>query len=143
MPHVPWATSRLPGRMPHTEAKATAAKTAPKKVQAKDNVNLAKDAPPRGKAATNDFITNVATSSGLQLGEVKKCIDGLRITVSRQLREHKKCRIPTIASLKLKLTPARKESTRTIFGVEKTLRARPEAQKIIVAPLKELKAGLE
>ena len=130
---------------PKVKAKAakTAVLTAPKKVQAKDNVNLAKNAPPRGKAATNDFITNVATSSGLTLGEVRKCIDGLRTTVSRQLQEHKKCRIPTIASLKLKVNPAREESTKTIFGVEKTVKARPEAKKIIIAPLKELKAGLE
>ena len=129
------------------KVKATAAKnavlTAPKKVKAKDNVNLTKNAPPRSKAATNEFIVNVATASGLPLGEVKKCIDGLRITVSRHLREHKRCRIPTIASLKLKVNPAREESTKTIFGVEKTVKARPEARKIIIAPLKELKAGLE
>ena len=66
------------------KVKTASTKSAPKKTQAKDNVNLAKDAPPRGKAATNDFIVNVATATGLKLGEVKKCIDGLRTTVSRQ-----------------------------------------------------------
>ena len=119
-----------------------APKAALKKSKTKD-VNLAKDGPLRGKAARNDFLTDVATVSSLPLGDVKKCLDGLRITLSRQLRENKKCRIPNIATLTLKVYPGREESTQTIFGKEKVVKARDEFKRIIIAPLKELKDGVQ
>ena len=111
--------------------------------KSKDNINLAKEEPLRGKAARNDFLSDLATASSLPVGDVKKCLDGLRITLSRQLRENKKCRIPNIATLTLKIIPAREESKQTIFGKEKTIKARGEVKKIVIAPLKVLKDGVQ
>ena len=93
----------------------------------------------RGKASRKDFLTDVATASSIPVGDVKKCFDGLRMTLSRQLRENKKSRIPNIAALSLKICPPRGESTQTIFGKEKVVKARGELKRITIAPLKELK----
>ena len=104
---------------------------------------MAKEEPLRGKASRKDFITDVATAGSLPIESVKKCLDGLRITLSRQLRENKKARIPNIATLSLKVLPARKEGTQTIFGKEKVVKARGELKRITIAPLKELKAEVQ
>ena len=128
--------------MPPKVKAPSSPKAALKKTKTQD-INLAKEEPLRGKAARNDFLIDVSTASGVPIGDVKKCLDGLRKTIARQLRETNKCRVPTIASLKLKLTPAREESTQTIFGKEKIVKARPATKRIVVAPLKELKAAIQ
>ncbi len=76
-------------------------------------------------------------------GSDESGIDGLRTTISRQLRETQKCRVPTILTLKLKISPPREESTQIIFGKEKKVKAKPEMKRIIIAPLKELKDGVQ
>ena len=114
-----------------------------KKAKTKD-INLAKEQPLRGKAARNDFLTDVATASNEPLRVVKKCLDGLRITVSRNLRDTHKCRIPNMISLKLKVHPACEAQTKMIFGKEKMVKARLVAVKrIVISPLKELKNSVE
>ena len=123
-----------------TKTPAVAQKANPKK-NSKSDINLAKDTALRGKAATNDFLVNVATASGVALGDIKKTIDGIRTVIFRQLRENGKSRVPTIMTLKFKSTPAREEGTQIIFGVEKKIKARPETKRIVMAPLKELKDG--
>ena len=108
----------------------------------KDAKKLLSDKPLRGKSARCDFLTDVATTSTLPLQDVKKVLDGMLITVSRNLREHKHCRIPNMMSLRLKIHPAREESTQTIFGKEKIVKARAEVKKISIVALKELKDGV-
>ena len=123
----------------------SAKKSEPKKaMKAKKDINLVKEGPLRGKASRIDFLTDVATQSTLSLADVKKCLDGLRITVSRNLRENQKCRIPNLVSLKLKIYPARAATKQMIFGKEKLVKARPkDVQKIIASPMKELKDSVE
>ena len=108
------------------------------------DANLLSQAPLRGKSARCDFLTDVATTSTLPLQDVKKVLDALRITVSRNLREHKHSRIPNMMSLKLKIYPAREEHTRIIFGKEKIVKARrTELKKIVVSMLKPLKESVK
>jgi len=116
------------------------AKAIKKMKEAKHTVNLASDKPLRGKAARNDFLTDLATQSGLPLNDVKKFLDALRITVSRHLRESKTSRIPNIVALRMKVLPIRGEQTQTIFGKERIVKARTvEAKRILVSALKPLK----
>jgi len=101
---------------------------------------LASETPLRGKAARADFLQDLATASSLPLNDVKKCLDGLRLTVGRNLREHKTCRIPNMLSLRVKVYPIRGEQTQIIFGKEKVVKARPvEIKRIMISPLKPLK----
>ena len=116
---------------------ATTNKETPKK--SKSNINLAKDAPLRGKAARNEFLTDVAAASGVSLGDVKKTIDGLRTVLGRNLKENGRSHVPTIMTLRIKTTPAREEGTAIIYGVEKKVKARGETKRITIASLKELK----
>ena len=123
-----------------TPTVATTKKT-PKK--SKSDINLAtKDMPLRGKAARNEFIVNVATTSGVALEAVKKTIDGLRTVITRNLKEHERSHVPTIMALKMKTTPAREEGTSVIFGKEKKVKARPETKRVTIVPLKELKGAV-
>ena len=115
-------------------------KETPKK--SKSSANLAEDAPLRGKAARNDFLVNVATTSGVSLGDVKKTLDGLRTVIGRNLKETGSCRVPTIMALKMKTTPAREEGTAIIFGKEKKVKARAETKRVTMTPLKELKGAV-
>ena len=108
----------------------------------KVKVNLAADGPLRGKAARNEIITDIATSSGVQLNDVKKVLDGIRIATCRHLRENGQCRIPNLMSMKLKIYPARDERKQIICGAEKTVKARAEKKRIIASPLKPLKDGV-
>jgi len=115
---------------------------APKK--AMKDTNLLSRQPLRGTSARCDFLTNVATASSLPLQDVKKVLDGLRVTVSRNLREHKRCVIPNMMSLRLKIYPARPEHKQIVFGKEKTVKARhTEMKKILVSTLKPLKELVE
>ena len=119
---------------------------APKKSKAKvmKDANLLSEAPVRGKTARADFLTDIATASTLPLQDVKKCLDALRVTISRNLRENKKCRIPNMLSLRLRIYPAREESTKIVFGKEKTVKARPtELKKITASALKPLKDSVK
>ena len=93
----------------------------------------------RGKAARNDFLVNVATTSGVSLGDVKKTLDGLRTLIGRNLKENGRSHVPTIMTLRIKTTAAREEGTAIIYGVEKKVKARGETKRVTIAPLKELK----
>jgi len=109
------------------------------KKSSKENINLSREEPSKVKSSRKDFLTDVATASSLPIDVVKKCLDGLRVALARQLRENKRSRIPNIATLTLKILPPRKEGTQTIFGKEKVVKARGESKRITMAPLKELK----
>jgi len=116
---------------------------APKKAMKKDT-HLLSQQPLRGQSARCNFLTDVATTSTLPLQDVKKVLDGLRITVARNLREHKRCVIPNMMSLRLKIYPARAEYKQIVFGKEKTVKARhAEMKKIMVSTLNPLKESVE
>ena len=114
--------------------------TKPAIKKAKTNINLAKEEPLRGKAARNDFLTDVATSAGLTLNDCKKFVDGLRTTVARNLRGNNKCRIPTMVTFNLKVLKAREAGPQMIFGKEKMVKARlKDVRTIKISPLKDLR----
>ena len=110
----------------------------------KTEVDLVSKSPLRGKASRTDFLTDVATQSIVPLDQVKKVLDGLRVTVARNLREKGSSRIPNMMSLKLKIYPARKEQIQVVFGKEKLVKERPtELRKIMMSALKPLKDAVK
>jgi len=96
----------------------------------------------RGKAATTDFLTDVAINSGLPVADVKKSLEGLRKTVIRNLCESGKCRVPSLLNMRIKVQPARAAGQQIIFGKEKVIKARPAIKKIIAVPLKPLQDAI-
>ena len=119
---------------------ATTKKDAPKKKSKTDTTNASKkkENRSRGTAARNDLLEDFATTSELSVEQIKKAIYGLRTTVARNLKDNGTARIPTIMTLRTKTVPARDEGTKMICGVEKKLKARVEARKIMMSPLSEL-----
>ncbi len=85
------------------------------------------------------FLQEVAAASTVDLADVKKGVRALTLVVTRHLREKKKCMLPNMARLEVKVTPAREASTKILFGKQCQLKARREKKRIKVTVLKPLR----
>ncbi len=93
----------------------------------------------RGRAARLGFLLDVAAAAKISVGDVRKALDGMRVTVARNLRETSSCRIPRLVHLRVRILPARDSFTKTISGKTCVWKARQHAtKKILGAPLKTL-----
>ena len=111
-----------------------AAKT--KKVRKTQNLVWDEEA---GGGPRKAFLQEVAAVSTVDLATVKKGVRALTLVVTRHLREKKKCMLPNMARLEVKVTPAREASIQFLFGKQCQLQARREKKHIKVTVLKPLR----
>ena len=69
-------------------------------------------------------------------------MDGLRKVMKRQLKDKKSTRIPNLLTVRVKDIPARGPTTKSIFGVETKLKARPAKKKMLCTALKTFQEEL-
>ena len=89
-----------------------------------------------------EFLADVSASCQVPTGDVRKVLEGIRKTMKAQLKDKKKTRIPNVLTIRVKSIPARAPTTKSIFGVETKLKARPAKKKVLCTALKTFQEEL-
>ena len=87
-------------------------------------------AAPRPKQTAAELQNAVADAAGLAPNVVKRLLEALRDIAAMRLRETNKFKLHNMVVIHMKQTPRRNKVTRTMFGKEVVLKAKPAGQKI-------------
>ena len=81
----------------------------------------------------------ISTTTGLKKKDVKGVVESLCEVATTEVKKSGKFVIPGIAMLKLKNKPARKATTRMMFGKMQKIAAKPASKVVKAFPAKTLK----
>jgi hypothetical protein len=92
-----------------------------------------------GKKAANEVYSAIAQESNSTIKNVEKVLKGLQDVGVRLLKMSKMFRVPNMVIFKQKTVPARAHSTKSIFGKELLLTAKPATKKLTASVLQPFK----
>ncbi len=123
--------------------KRKAEKEQARKQVPKKHIDLAfRLGPLRGKAVRMGFLCDVAAEANISVNDVRKLLDGIRVVLGRNLKEHKYTRIPDLVRLRVRALPARDAFTVSIKGKERTFAAKQRTFRVAGAALKWLREAM-
>ena len=93
---------------------------------------------PRPKQTAADLHNAIADASGLPPKDAKRFLDALRDVAAKTLRETNVFKLHNIVLIRMRKTPARIATRRTMFGKEVVLPAKPAGHKITAVAVKQL-----
>ena len=94
-------------------------------------------AAPRPTQTAAELQNAIADAAGLQPNVIKRFLEALRDVAAMRLRETNKFKLDSMVVINMKQTPRRKKVTRTMFGKEVVLKAKPAGQKITAKATKQ------
>ena len=124
-----------------SEAKAVISKaprSPPPKARGVRPEPAAAKAAPRPKQTAAELENAIANAAELPPKKVKSLLEALRDVAAKSLRETHVFKLPGVVLIRLRKTPARERTTRSIFGKDVVLRERPVGQKITAVAMKPL-----
>ena len=97
-------------------------------------------APPK-LMTPNVFFTNVAESAKVKVKDAKMVFRVLPTLLAKEMRANPNhsIQVPGVARLKLRKTPARKATTKLVFGKSIHLKPKPQSEKAVAYAAKCLK----
>jgi hypothetical protein len=107
--------------------------------QGTPRISKVKQVTPRGKKKANELYMAIAQESGIAVKDVERVIKGLNTVGADSIKMNNVFRVPRMMLFTLKTIPARAQTTKTIFGKEVLIRAKPITKKLSVATLKPFK----
>lgn len=93
---------------------------------------------PRPKQTVAQLQNAIADASGLPPKDAKCFLEALRDVAAKALRETNVFKLHDVVLIRMRSTPARKAETRSLFGKELALSAKPAGQKITAVATKQL-----
>ena len=124
-----------------SEAKAVisnALRSPPPKARGARAGPAAAKAAPRPKQTAAELENAIADAAELPPKNVKSLLEALRDVAAKRLRETNVFKLHGVVLIRRRKTPAREQTTRSIFGKDVVLRARPAGQKITAVAVKPL-----
>lgn len=123
-----------------SKAGASDMRAAPKeRAQPRANIPDNKELLPKYRKGPHDLYSAIAQETNIKMINVERVLEGLIKVGAKLLKKGQVLRVPHMVRIKIKTVPARAQLTKTIFGKEKILRAKPATEKLLSSTMKQFK----